>query len=68
VAGVKPGEKVDDPELLEPTRIQEAIENDRAVFVKYAHGLHDAAIEALGAVHLQFWYPRERAIGNATDE
>jgi hypothetical protein len=47
----KPGEKADDPKVeLSPDQIEEAINKDRASWIKYAHGLHDATMDALKAI------------------
>ena len=47
----KPGEKADDPKVeLSPDQIEEAINKDRAAWIKYAHGLHDATMEAFKAI------------------
>ena len=46
----KPGEKAADPEVeLGPDQIEALIAQDRAAFVKLAHGLYDAALPALKA-------------------
>jgi hypothetical protein len=50
----KPGEKADDPKVeLGPEQIEELINKDRASWVKYAHGLHDATMEALKAIDMK---------------
>src|SRR5437762_3411666 len=47
----KPGEKADDPKVeLAPEKIEELINKDRASWMKYAHGLHDATMEAFKAI------------------
>ncbi len=47
----KPGEKADDPKVeLAPEQIQTLIDQDRASWVKFAHGLHDATIESFKAI------------------
>jgi hypothetical protein len=47
----KPGEKADDPKVeLSPDQIEEAINKDRGAWIKYAHGLHDATMEAFKAI------------------
>jgi hypothetical protein len=47
----KAGEKADDPKVeLSPDQIEEAINKDRAAWIKYAHGLHDATMEAFKAI------------------
>ena len=47
----KPGEKAEDPKVeLGPEQIEELINKDRASWIKHAHGLHDATVEALKAI------------------
>ncbi len=47
----QPGEKADDPKVeLAPEQIQTLIDQDRAAFTKFAHGLHDATMEAFKAI------------------
>ena len=47
----RPGEKADDPKVeLAPEQIATLISQDRASFVKFAHGLHDATMEAFKAI------------------
>jgi hypothetical protein len=47
----KPGEKSENPGIeLGPEEIQKVIDDDRASFIKFAHGLHDAGTEALAAI------------------
>jgi hypothetical protein len=47
----KPGEKADDPKVeLAPEQIEDKISKDRASWIKYAHGLHDATMEAFKAI------------------
>lgn len=47
----KPGEKAEDPKVeLAPEQIEEMINKDRASWIKYAHGLHDATVEAFKAI------------------
>src|SRR5215475_12849053 len=47
----KPGEKAEDPKVeLSPDQIEESINKDRASWIKYAHGLHDATMEAFKAI------------------
>jgi hypothetical protein len=47
----KPGEKADDPKVeLAPEQIEEKINKDRASWIKFAHGLHDATMEAFKAI------------------
>src|SRR5262245_25286920 len=45
------GEKADDPKVeLPPEQIEDMINKDRASWIKYAHGLHDATMEAFKAI------------------
>lgn len=47
----KSGEKADDPKVeLSPEQIEENINKDRESWIKYAHGLHDATMEAFKAI------------------
>jgi len=47
----RPGEKSENPGIeLGPEEIQKVIDDDRASFIKFAHGLHDAGTEALAAI------------------
>jgi hypothetical protein len=47
----KAGEKADDPKVeLAPDQIEEKIAKDRAKWIGYAHGLHDATMEAFKAI------------------
>jgi hypothetical protein len=47
----KAGEKAEDPKVeLSPEQIEESINKDRASWIKYAHGLHDATMEAFKAI------------------
>ena len=47
----KPGEKAEDPKVeLAPEQIETLINQDRASWVKFAHGLHDATIESFKAI------------------
>ena len=47
----KPGEKAEDPKVeLAPEQIETLINQDRASWVKFAHGLHDAALESFKAI------------------
>jgi hypothetical protein len=42
-----PGEKAEDPKVeLAPEQIEDMIAKDRATWTKYAHGLHDATMDA----------------------
>jgi hypothetical protein len=46
----KPGEKAENPEVeLAPEEIEKRINEDRAMWITLAHGLHDAALPALRA-------------------
>jgi hypothetical protein len=50
-AVAKPGEKADNPQVEEPPEvIATMIDTDRASWIKYSHGLHDAATVMLKAV------------------
>jgi hypothetical protein len=47
----QPGEKAEDPKVeLAPEQIQTLIDQDRPAFIKFAHGLHDATMEAFKAI------------------
>src|SRR6516165_5884484 len=47
----KAGEKADDPKVeLAPDQIEDKIAKDRAKWIGYAHGLHDATMEAFKAI------------------
>src|SRR5580765_5756923 len=47
----KPGEKSENPGIeLGPEEIKGIIDSDRASFIKFAHGLHDATMKALAAI------------------
>jgi len=47
----KPGEKSENPGIeLGPEEIETVINQDRAAFINFAHGLHDAAVPALKAI------------------
>ena len=47
----KPGEKAENPQVeLAPEQIQTMIDQDRAAWIKFAHGLHDAGTAALKAI------------------
>jgi hypothetical protein len=64
----KPGEKADDPKVeLAPEQIEEMINKDRASWIKYAHGLHDAAMEAFKAIEAK---DKDKLldVGNGIDE
>src|SRR5262245_42790548 len=64
----KPGEKADDPKVeLGPEQIEELINKDRASWIKHAHGLHDATMDALKAIEAK---DTEKLLdlGNAIDE
>jgi hypothetical protein len=64
----KAGEKADDPKVeLAPEQIETMINNDRASWIKYAHGLHDATMEALKAAEAK---DKDKLldVGNGIDE
>jgi hypothetical protein len=64
----KAGEKADDPKVeLAPEQIETLINNDRASWIKYAHGLHDATLEALKAAEAK---DKDKLldVGNGIDE
>jgi hypothetical protein len=64
----KPGEKADDPKVeLAPEQIEDMINKDRASWIKYAHGLHDATMEAFKAIEEK---DKDKLldVGNAIDE
>jgi hypothetical protein len=47
----KAGEKAEDPKVeLSPEQIEESINKDRASWINYAHGLHDATMAAFKAI------------------
>jgi hypothetical protein len=47
----KPGEKADDPKVeLAPEQIEASINKDRAAWMKFAQGLHDATMESFKAI------------------
>lgn len=47
----KSGEKSENPDVeLGPDQIEELINKDRASWIKYAHGLHDATLDAFKAI------------------
>jgi hypothetical protein len=47
----RPGEKADDPKVeLAPEQIEEMIGKDRAKWIGFAHGLHDATMAAFKAI------------------
>ena len=47
----KPGEKSENPGIeLGPEEIETVINQDRATWIKFAHGLHDAVMPALNAI------------------
>jgi hypothetical protein len=64
----KVGEKADDPKVeLGPEQIEELINKDRASWIKYAHGLHDATMQAFAAIEAKD--PEKLLdVGNAIDE
>src|SRR5262245_54393164 len=62
------GEKAEDPKVeLSPEQIEELINKDRASWIKYAHGLHDATMQAFAAIEAK---DAEKLldVGNAIDE
>jgi hypothetical protein len=64
----KPGEKAEDPKVeLAPEQIEDMINKDRAAWIKYALGLHDATMAALQAVEAK---DKDKLldVGNAIDE
>jgi cytochrome c556 len=62
------GEKADDPKVeLAPEQIEDLINKDRAAWIKFAHGLHDASIEALKAADAKD-KDKLLEIGNGIDE
>src|SRR4051812_22606784 len=64
----KTGEKADDPKVeLAPEQIEDLINKDRSAWIKYAHGLHDAAVETLKAVDAK---DKDKLldVGNSIDE
>jgi len=64
----KPGEKAEDPKVeLGPDQIEELINRDRASWIKYAHGLHDAAMDALKAIEAKD-AEKLQDVGAAIDE
>ena len=47
----RPGEKADDPKVeLAPEQIEDMIKKDPVSWAKFAHGLHDATMEAFKAI------------------
>ena len=47
----KAGEKAEDPKVeLSPEQIEDSINKDRASWINYTHGLHDATMEAFKAI------------------
>ena len=47
----RPGEKAEDPKIeLRPEQIEAMVDQDRASWTTFAHGLHDAAMESLKAI------------------
>jgi hypothetical protein len=62
------GEKADDPKVeLPPEQIEELINKDRAAWINYAHGLHDAASATLAAIDAKD-SQKLLDVGNAIDE
>jgi len=64
----RPGEKAEDPKVeLAPEQIEELINKDRAAWIKHAHGLHDATMQAFAAIEAKD--PEKLLdVGNAIDE
>jgi hypothetical protein len=64
----KSGEKADDPTVeLGPEQIEDLINKDRAAWIKYAHGLHDATMEAFKAIEAKD-SEKLLEVGNGIDE
>jgi hypothetical protein len=64
----KSGEKADDPKVeLAPQQIEDLINKDRAAWIRYAHGLHDATMEAFKAIEAKD-KDKLLEVGNAIDE
>jgi hypothetical protein len=64
----KSGEKADDPKVeLGPEQIETLINNDRAAWIKYAHGLHDATMKTLEAAEAKD-KDKLLEVGNDIDE
>jgi len=64
----RPGEKAEDPSVeLNPEQIEELIGKDRASWIKHAHGLHDATMEAFKAIEAKD-AEKLLQVGNAIDE
>jgi len=64
----KAGEKADDPNVeLSPEQIEELISKDRASWIKHAHNLHDATMEAFKAIE-QKDAEKLLDVGSAIDE
>jgi hypothetical protein len=64
----KPGEKAEDPTVeLGPDQIEELINKDRGAWIKYAHGLHDATMEAFRAIEAKD-SEKLLEVGNDIDE
>lgn len=64
----KSGEKADDPKVeLSPEQIETLINNDRASWIKYAHGLHDATMKTLEAAEAKD-KDKLLEVGNDIDE
>src|SRR5215510_5812780 len=64
----KPHEKSENPGIeLEPEQIENLINKDRAAWINYAHGLHDATMEAFKAIEAK---DSEKLldVGNRIDE
>jgi len=64
----KSGEKADDPKVeLAPEQIETLINSDRAAWIKYAHGLHDATMKTLQAAEAKD-KDKLLEVGNDIDE
>jgi hypothetical protein len=64
----RPGEKAEDPKVeLSPEQIEDMINKDRASWIKHAHSLHDATMEAFKAIEAKD--PEKLLeVGNGIDE
>jgi hypothetical protein len=64
----QPGEKADDPKVeLGPEQIEALINKDRGAWIKFAHGLHDATMEAFKAIEAKDAM-KLLDVGNGIDE
>jgi hypothetical protein len=64
----RPGEKAEDPKVeLAPEQIEDMISKDRVSWIKHAHSLHDATMEAFKAIEAK---DAEKLldVGNGIDE